>query len=101
MKIRNGFVSNSSSSSYLINKTMITPEQINQIIDHLNVASTLKSTDEHYWDEGDYTQASACPYVQNEHSMLLLDGNVADNFPMGDFLDAIGIPPEAIETIRD
>ena len=37
MKIRNGFVSNSSSSSFIINKENLTPNQIERIKNHIEV----------------------------------------------------------------
>mgnify|MGYP001405832477 CR=1 FL=1 len=45
MKIRNGFVSNSSSSSYIIRKENLTNEQIDMIKDHINYCWKLINDD--------------------------------------------------------
>ena len=43
MKIRNGFVSNSSSSSFIISKEYLSPHQIKQIRNHLEEAKKFQS----------------------------------------------------------
>lgn len=41
MKLRNGFVSNSSSSSYIINRHKINEKQLDQIINHIEESQEL------------------------------------------------------------
>jgi len=41
MKIRNGFVSNSSSSSFIIKKSEITPAQLEMIKNHIQIAKKI------------------------------------------------------------
>ena len=51
MKTRNGFVSNSSSSSFVIAKTFLTPDQLKAIKDF---HSKMKGEGKSFGDNGDY-----------------------------------------------
>lgn len=77
MKIRQGFVSNSSSSSFVIAKSAITAEQRDNIYNHYEVA------DDDMWDVS-----------ENDH--FILGYTFMDNFNMLEFLIGIGIPRDAI-----
>lgn len=79
MKIRNGFVSNSSSSSFVIDKTKLNALQILAIRDHINIGRQLGmkyARDEDAWDvtEKDFTI--------NLYTFM-------DNFSMSEFLEKI------------
>ncbi|HLD91374.1 MAG TPA: hypothetical protein VI911_10215 [Patescibacteria group bacterium] len=80
MKIRNGFVSNSSSSSFVINKSELTREQIYLIHD----ACLEPGFD-------------ADPWLITETETTVEGFTSLDNFSMADYFDKIGIPEDKIE----
>ena len=87
MKLRTSFVSNSSSSSYILNKLKMTEFQLELIRDHYNVYKKL--TTEEYLSEYDSWNID-----ENELTIRLY--TFMDNLDMGWFLDQIGVPNEAI-----
>lgn len=92
MKVRNGFVSNSSSSSFMILKNNLTEEQIEKIKNHIDVVSKKrKYFDEiHFFDEDD-----AWTITESE---LCIAGQVwMDNFDMRCFLSKIGVEEEYVD----
>ncbi len=81
MKIRTGFVSNSSSSSFVIKKDKLTAEQIDKIKNHGEEAKKL---------EMDYVETS--DYWTIMETPLCIKGDTyMDNFSMEDFLREIGV----------
>ena len=86
MKIRNGFVSNSSSSSFLILKRDLTEKQIEQIIGHHNEAYkyAMNCYEDEVWDIKD-------------HGETITGDTWMDNFNMCKFLDRIGVDKANIE----
>jgi len=86
MKIRNGFVSNSSSSSFMIPRIFVSRYQLEQIENHIEVAESLDMypdiSDAWHIDSDDYK-------VEGWTSM--------DNFDMHKFLNLIGVPAEAVK----
>lgn len=97
MKVRNGFVSNSSSSSFIISKHFISEHQLEQIRNHIQVAK-----DEGWLSEqggGQLGWAEPWDIEENEHEVL---GNTyMDNFYMESFLVMIGIPRQYIHLNKD
>lgn len=85
MKIRNGFVSNSSSSSFVIDKHKISGFQLGQIHNHVQVAKDLGV--DYGWDD---------PWDVEERDHILVLSTTMDNFNMSGFLEAIGVPGDAI-----
>ena len=84
MKIRNGFVSNSSSSSFVISKHELTDLQIVLISNHSEMGKMF---------EMDYPEDSW--EMEETGDKIELYTNM-DNFNMEEFLIKIGVPPEAI-----
>lgn len=80
MKTRAGFVSNSSSSSFVLDKDHLSPAQIDQIKRHTKLAQDFGI--EHWMIE------------EREHIILL--ETWMDNFNMSEFLEHIKVPTEAI-----
>ena len=91
MKFRSGFVSNSSSSSFVIKLEDITAKQLKQIESHILVAKKLGMSFCHPYDAW---------YV--ETSTDTINGSITmDNFNMAEFLNLIGVPDEVIIWDRD
>lgn len=87
MKIRSGFVSNSSSSSFVIDLYVLSRKQIDQIKNHCNVAKELDLDVNHdwWWKIG-----------INDGAGVLWGKTNMDNFDMALFLHAIGVKDEDI-----
>jgi hypothetical protein len=88
MKIRLGFVSNSSSSSFIIGKSKLTVFQLEQIKNHMEIAKVL-NIDTYYdeWNRWDITEED--DYIKGFTNM--------DNFDMETFLRKIGVKDGDIE----
>ena len=87
MKVRTGFVSNSSSSSFVINKYYLSDYQIEQIKNHMKIS---KENNSDFYDEMD-----AWSITENENSVRGYTS--MDNFNMAEFLQEIGVAKEAIK----
>jgi len=96
MKIRKGFVSNSSSSSFIIkNANKLSKYQINKITNHIHFGSKMKLSSYPYstWD-GWHLKFDEC---SNCGKLSTIRGSTSmDNFPMSRFLLEIGVPEEDI-----
>jgi hypothetical protein len=84
MKTRQGFVSNSSSSSFCIRTTDLTPVQIQQIHDHPSLGKELGF---------EYTEDE---WLITIDDYWLRGSTIMDNFDMWKFLVKIGIDPNLI-----
>lgn len=89
MKIRNGFVSNSSSSSFVVRKSDLTQKQIELIKDHGKHGKAFGIT--YYQDEWEITET---PTTMEGFTWM-------DNFDMEEYLVAIGVPRHCIEIDKD
>jgi len=117
MKIRSGFVSNSSSSSFLILKEGLSDEQISSVIEHKKHAdnyfnSNDRLTDEYHENEED----GYSPFHQlygfwdidgydvwniEDHLNYILTENGMDNFDLMSFcIDIFNIPKDNIYTVE-
>ena len=84
MKYRTGFVSNSSSSSFIIQLADVTKSQVDKILNHKRVGEAMGMDDcDQAWD---ITVAGRV--IEGYTSM--------DNFDMKFFLNAIGVPSSVI-----
>ena len=95
MKLRTGFVSNSSSSSFIINKDKLSEEQIEKIKNHIEIGLTITS------EIPDFFGCLISEYDQwdiRETNDLISGYTFMDNFNMCRFLEKIvGINEQDIE----
>jgi hypothetical protein len=87
MKTRLGFVSNSSSSSFVIRADDLTGTQIRQILQHIEESKRLDAEYAHEsWcnDEGDAWDIEFVDQCIRGHTWM-------DNFSMSHFLEQIGV----------
>lgn len=99
MKIRNGFVSNSSSCSFTISKKNLTDKQIELIRDHISVWRDYYTKEE----IGRWNNPNDATFDRhNEWNITETDdeidcGTSMDNFDLEDFLQRIGINKSQLE----
>lgn len=84
MKIRTDFVTNSSSSSFLICKKSLSEDQIEAIRHHSELGKLLGM---------DYPE---CIWDIRENDMFIVGDTAMDNFCMFDFLEEIGVPDSEV-----
>jgi hypothetical protein len=92
MKIRTSFVSNSSSASFVVDKVYLTPLQIAQIKDHINVAKQLMSVgvdNPGCWRDYDFSPGDA--WIIKETKTQIKGETSMANFPMRWFFKQIGV----------
>lgn len=92
MKTRHGFVSNSSSSSFLISLDVLNPTQIDMIKNHMEYARKMNFIDDHNKLGEDNKWKISC----NDYKIEMYTD--MDNFDMHRFLtDLVHVDPEDIE----
>jgi hypothetical protein len=79
MKTRHGFVSNSSSSSFVIKRDYLSDDQIRRIENHIEEAGRI----------GIYTSQDEAWRIDSDYDVSGYTG--MDNFDMGEFLRRIGV----------
>ncbi len=82
MKIRQGFVSNSSSSSFIVSKNVLSNSQIRKIKNHIKYAKT-----NFQMDNADSIERWGIEETEEEITM----STGMDNFDMHEFLVKIGV----------
>lgn len=87
MKARSDFVTNSSSSSFIISKKRLNNNQIVSIKNHFEIAKKMGIVDLK-WDY---------PYQIEENEDCITGYVYMDNFDMRLFLDKIGVKEEDVE----
>jgi len=87
VKIRNGFVSNSSSSSFMVPKVSITGEQYEQILNHIEEGKRLGMDDK--FDNWEISYRDEWRFIETEN--VLKGYTSMDNFNMQDFMQLIGV----------
>ncbi len=90
MKIRNGFVSNSSSSSFIINKKDITEKQFDNIKNHLKYSQKME------FESAKYSGKSDEWGIRDEGENIVGE-TYMDNFDMCSFLKDIGVEGKSIK----
>lgn len=83
MKIRNGFVSNSSSSSFVINKKWLSPHQLELIHKHIAKGKRV------LWEQHDYAVDESDAWEISETDTTISGDTSMDNFDMEFYLREI------------
>ena len=95
MKIRNGYVSNSSSSSFVVIKYSLTNEQKDMIYNYQDYADFFKTIDDTCIDKFEYCDTD--PWRIVDYNDFIFGETSMDNFSMQDFLDYIKVNPDSID----
>lgn len=84
MKCRTGFVSNSSSASFVVKKKFLTEFQLKAIRNHFDFATQFLR-----WDNKYLTKGEAWELTENDDEIF--GGTGMDNFDMREFLEQINV----------
>jgi len=93
-KVRTSFVTNSSSSSFILQKKNLTKSQIEKVMLHGEYCRMRKLNGQFYCDAGYDWTVDNCTDVITGHTFM-------DNFDMGEFFTMIGIDPQDYKIDKD
>lgn len=88
MKVRSDFVTNSSSSSFIIAKKYLDEDQLEAIRDHHDLAAKMQMI-----QEDDYHMF---PWIIEENDLYITGHVSMDNFSMYSFLQKIEVPMDKV-----
>lgn len=102
MKIRQGFVSNSSSSSFMLSKSGLSKHQIDSMRDHIN--SFKKYAKDHNIEKDEYDMYGDFGCVEPHDSWevcekqnVIFFSTIIDNFDLLEYAEVLEIPNDNIE----
>lgn len=96
MKARLGFVSNSSSSSFVVPKSALTSDQIYKIKHYQKTATELLKLDNLTEEEKEVLSWCDSSWTITETKHTLKGDTSMDNFDIAAFMIMIGVPAEEI-----
>lgn len=95
MKMRNGFVSNSSSSSFVVFKDALTKQQKDMIYDYQEYVKFFNTIDEKTIELFEYCNDS--PWRIEEYDDFIFGETPMDNFSMPDYLEYIKVENKYVD----
>ena len=102
MKYRSDFVTNSSSSSFIVFKKNLTQKQINAFKNHLKYAKCKKWKDWKDWEDGEYQWRSYDQWtLYRETDEYLEFHTVVNNFDMEWFARKLGVNDSDFRNMPD
>ena len=101
MKTRLDYVTNSSSVSFILNKSDLTELQISQIRDHIKYGNELLALPVSYLDDEPVPYQHDDGYTISENDATISGHIDCDWFPMDRFFDLIGVKEELIQWEND
>lgn len=96
MKNREGFVSNSSSSSFIISRRNLTDIQVEMIRRHIFFARELNISERYGYGSGYDDEDRDAWFVEEKGNHIIVSTHM-DNFDMHHFLLTIGVPENDIQ----
>ena len=97
MKTRSGFVSNSSSASFVVAIDALTPAQLVMIHHHIEVAQLLQKLNPKLNWDADPGDEWTIEEKQVDGKATLTGDTHMDNFDMASFMDQIGVLSAAVK----